>query len=82
MLLRTTIREIKHTKPSWMEFMVPTHDSTLVEYPKEKRADVYRYMVALMGGAWPQLNGLRVGLEVKVGSSLGNMREYSMPVAA
>lgn len=54
--------------------LVPTHDSILVEYDPEFQ-DIVLYTVReSMERPWPELGGLRVEVEVKIGPHLGAMK--------
>lgn len=53
--------------------LVPIHDSLLLECKEEKVAECATMLRSLMERPWPQLGGLTVEVEVKVGRTWGTM---------
>ncbi len=52
----------------WLSLQV--HDSLVADVPIQEVPIIRGLMETIMGQAWPQLNGLRIGVEVKVSESL------------
>jgi len=59
--------------------LVPIHDAILVEI-REGMVEHYMETIrAVMERPWPELGGLRVEIEAKVGATMGAMRSYHFP---
>lgn len=69
-------REVILSLPESEDFflLVPIHDSLLLEVRVEKVQEVAQMVKGLMTRAWPQLGGLVVDVEVKVGPTWGSMQ--------
>jgi len=71
-------RECVRRYPSMLPFFrLFTHDDIKLEYPESLGEDPIRTLAQVMQEPLPQLGGLTIGVESKVGYSLGEMREIS-----
>lgn len=81
-MCREVILDLPET--DWMWLLVPIHDALFLECREEKVDECVRLVWDLMVRPWPQLNGLSVAVEAKVGRSWGGMVPWhaGQPLAA
>jgi DNA polymerase I-like protein with 3'-5' exonuclease and polymerase domains len=56
------------------KLLSPVHDSVLLSVPREQVEATREFIVGTMSRSWPQLGGLVVEVETKIGEHLGAMR--------
>ncbi len=61
----------------WMWLLVPIHDALFLECLEDRVADCVHLVETLMYREWPQLNGLRVAVEAKVGRTWASMEPFA-----
>jgi DNA polymerase-1 len=68
-MLRTVLVDLDEEvdETGLAELLVPVHDSVLLQCRPEKVEDVKERVVRSMNRPWPELNGLQVGVSVKMG---------------
>lgn len=75
MMMRDVIVDLA-ALPGYGEYfflLVPIHDALLLEIREDKVEEVVQKVKALMMRAWAELEGLRVGVDVVVGTNWGAM---------
>ncbi len=60
----------------WMWLLVPIHDALFLECLEDRVGECVGLLTELMTRKWPQLGGLSVAVEAKVGASWGDMRPW------
>lgn len=56
--------------------LATVHDSVLIECPRERVSDAARVMREIMEQPWPELGGLSVPVEFKIGENWGSMEDW------
>lgn len=72
--MRDTLRELGNSE--WMQFapaIVSIHDSVALEVPVDLQEHAVEWLLATLTRPIPQLNGLRIGCEVKAGRNWADM---------
>lgn len=79
-MLRDSLLALGDSDGSKYDLLVPTHDSISLQCPVGSLAGVVGYVKGLMEKSWPELGGLSVDVEVKIGPSLkpSEMKEFKV----
>ena len=74
-MLRQVIVEFADLKLDWMFLLVPIHDALFVEVREDMVDEGRKVLRNLMGRPWKELDGLRVGVDIKVGTNWAKMEQ-------
>jgi DNA polymerase I len=72
-MLREVMLSLDHLDGKLFNFPVPIHDAILVECHRDQVNEVKEIICAEMGRAWPELGGLSIEAEAKVGERWSEM---------
>lgn len=72
-MLRECMLDLDQYDGKLFDFLVPIHDAILSECDERDVEETVRLHKASMGRAWPELNGLSIDIDYKVGKNWGEM---------
>lgn len=74
-MLREVMLSLDHLDGKLFNFLVPIHDAILVECHQAQIHEVKEVICKEMGRPWPELGGLAIEAEAKVGRRWSEMEE-------